>query len=368
MTTAATSAPRSIAAPRPDLATHTRYVLALLKRLRFTAMGALVLLLVMPSVYVVLFPAEANEPLSFGKALHHVYFLLFGQPSLPYVDHWLIEALNIVIPPVGLALVVDGGVRFAYLFFAKHRADKEWIEVVAESYRNHVVVCGAGRVGYRVSAQLLALGHSVVVIEKRADAPFAIMLRDLKVPVLTDDVRAPRCLERVNIKAAQAIVCGTDDDLANINIALDARQANPKVRIVIRLFDDDLVERVRENFQAEAHSTSALAAQTFALAALDPRIVHSFQLEGQLVVVSCFQANAALSTLKVGDVRDRFGGLTLSLKRGEQKAVLHPTDASPIAQGDVLTVQCSYDDYRTLREFTHETMPPRSLPEAVGDP
>jgi Trk K+ transport system NAD-binding subunit len=356
MTTAA-----AIAAPKPDLATRLRYARALLKRFRVTLLGATFLFLALPWVYVVLYPSNDGARLSLGEALHHVYFLLFGQPSLKYVNHFVIEVLNIAIPPFGLGMVVDGGVRFAYLFFAKHRADKEWIEVVAESYQNHVVVCGGGRVGYRVTQQLLALGHQVVVIEKRPDAPFAIVLRDLKVPVLTDDVRAPRCLERVNVRHAQAIVCATDDDLANINIALDARQANPNVRLVIRLFDDDLVDRVRENFHAQAHSTSALAAQTFALAALDPRIVHSFQLEGQLIVVSCFRANPVLSELKVSDLRDRFGGLTLSLKRGTAAAVLHPNDATAIVAGDVLTVQCGYDDYRALRDFTQEARPPRSL-------
>lgn len=348
----------AVAAPSVDGLTRLRYAWAVLKRFRVTVAGAVVLFAGLPWAFVAWYPATDGPAVTWGEAFHHVYFLLFGQPSLKYVNHWVIEALNILIPPLGVGMVVDGGVRFAYLFFAMHRSDKEWIEMVAESYQNHVVVCGAGRVGFRVTQQLLALGHSVVVIEKRADAPFGIVLRDMKVPVLIDDVRAPRCLERVNISRAQAIVCATDDDLSNLNIALDARRVNASLRIVIRLFDDDLVERVRENFQAQAHSTSALAAQTFALAALDPRIVHSFEVDGQLLVVSCFHANALLSTLKVSDLRDRFGGLTLSLKRGDGPVLRHPNDTTAIAVGDVLTVQCAYADYRGLREFTQETQPP----------
>lgn len=322
-----------------------------------------VLFVGLPLLYVALYP----KPISFLKALHHVYFLLFGQPSLDYVDDVLVEALNLVVPPLGLATVVDGGVRFAYLFFAKRRSDSEWIELVAESLRNHVVVCGAGRVGYRVTAQLLELGHSVVVVERREDAAFVRSLRDLNVPVLIDDVRSSKCLARVNIDAAQAIVCATDDDLSNLNVALDARRTRPELRVVLRLFDDDLVQSVRANFAAEAHSTSALAAPSLALAALDPRIIHSFHVGKNLMVLSEFTAGERLSQLKVGDIRDRFGGLTLSLKRQGGDDMVHPPGSTQVRPADTLTVQSTYADYLGLRTHTGEVAAPRSAkPSAVN--
>jgi voltage-gated potassium channel Kch len=141
-------------------------------------------------------------------------------------------------------LIADGVVRFAYLFFARQNHDKEWITVISETLRAHVIVCGAGRVGYRVAAQLLELGHEVVVIEKRPDAAFIAVLQAHDVPVLIDDVKSPQALQRVNVQHAAAIVCATDDDLANLNTALDARRLNPAIRVVLRLFDDDLGARL----------------------------------------------------------------------------------------------------------------------------
>jgi Trk K+ transport system NAD-binding subunit len=323
---------------------------------------AVVLFGFMPLVYRWRHVGADGHGVSLGKALRHVYFLLYGQPSLD-VDDTLLMVLDMVIPPVGIAVLVDGVVRFAYLFFARHRQDKEWFEVIAETMKGHVVVCGAGRVGYRVVAQLRALGRDVVVVEKREEAAFVAVLRDEQVPLLIDDIRSQQCLPRTNVKTAAAIVCATDDDLANLNIALDARKVNPNIRVVIRLFDDDLVAKVRDTFKAEALSSSSLAAPAMALAALDPRIIHSFRIGTHLMVVSIFEAREKLPGMTLSEVRDRFGGLALAMRRhggGDER--LHPPGNTLIEPGDLLTLQAEYEDYRKLRDFTLEAEAPVFAP------
>ncbi|OJT27573.1 potassium transporter TrkA [Archangium sp. Cb G35] len=344
--------------PRRRLAMNLRYLFALLRRFRTTVLMAVLLFGCMPMVYRWRFVAPDGHGVSLGKALRHVYFLLYGQPYLD-VDDSLLMFLDMVIPPVGIAVLVDGVVRFAYLFFARHRQDKEWFEVIAETFKGHVVVCGAGRVGYRVVVQLRSLGMDVVVVEKREEAAFVSVLRDEQVPLLIDDIRSHQCLPRTNVKTAAAIVCATDDDLANLNIALDARKMNPDIRVVIRLFDDDLVAKVRDTFKAEALSSSSLAAPAMALAALDPRIVHSFRIGTHLMVVSVFEAREGLPGLTISEVRDRFGGLALSMRRGGKGAeLLHPSGDTRIEVGDAVTLQAEYPDYQKLRAFTQEAEAP----------
>jgi Trk K+ transport system NAD-binding subunit len=322
------------------------------------------LFILAPLAVKALYVGPAGERIRYGEAIHHVYFLLYGQPSLPYVDVPLLEALNVLIPPFGILVLVDGMVRFAYLYFAKHRDDKEWIAVVTQTMRGHVVVCGAGRIGYRVTEQLLEVGREVCVVEKREDAPFIGVLRDKGVAVLIDDIKSSAALKRTNVENAAAIVCATDDDLANLNVALDARKVNNNIRVVIRLFDEDLVAKVRETFKAEALSSSALAAPAMALSALDPRILHSFQVNGHLLVISRFVADHGLPELTLNEVRDSFGGLTLALERPEAEEVLHPKGNTKVNRGDVLTLQLRYEDYRKLRDFTGEADPPIMRPEA----
>jgi Trk K+ transport system NAD-binding subunit len=335
--------------------------LALASRFRVTLALTGGLFGLVPIVYVLLYPAQDGQRVGYGEAFHHVYFLMFGQPSLPYVDSLVLEALNLAIPPFGIAVIVDGVVRLAVLAFSRQRSDKDWIAVIAKTYQGHVVVCGAGRVGYRVTTELVSLGCDVVVIEKDEHGAFVSVLRDQDVPVLIDDIKSRQCLERTHIRAADAIVCATDNDLANLNVALDARRFNPKIRIVMRLFDDDLVATIRDAFSAEALSTSAVAAPAMALAALDPRIIHSFRVGKHLMVVSDFVAGPALTDAHVSMLRDRFGGLTLSVRRADVET-LHPNGQTGILGGDVLTVQAAYDDYLALRAFTGERVPPVSFP------
>lgn len=338
--------------------THLRYLAVLAKKFRVTLGMAAALFGLAPLAFVLRYRTEDGEALRYGEALHHVYFLMYGEPSLAYVDDLWLELLNVLIPPLSIALVVDGIVRFTYLYFAKHRSDKEWIEVVSHSLQGHVVICGAGRVGYRVATQLLALGQELVVVEKREDGAFVQVLLDLGVPVLIDDIKSPQAMERTNMKAASALVCATDDDLANMNAALDARRYNPTIRVVMRLFDDDLVAKVRGAFEAEAVSSEAVAAPALALAALDPRVVHSFNVGGHLMVVSSFVAGRGLTGMTVDALRDRFGGLVLAQRQGEGPEQLHPDGSTRITEGLQLTVQLEYPDYLKLRDFTGEAKAP----------
>jgi Trk K+ transport system NAD-binding subunit len=97
-----------------------------------------------------------------------------------------------------------------------------------------------------------------------------------------------------------------------------------------------------------------------ALSALDPRILHSFQMNGYLLVISRFTADHGLPELTLSEVRDKFGGLTLALERTGTEEVLHPRGNTRVERGDVLTLQLQYEDYRRLREFTGEPDAPNA--------
>jgi Trk K+ transport system NAD-binding subunit len=327
-----------------------RYLAVLLWRFRVTLLLGGVLFGGAPLAFTALFRFPNGTRPGFGEAMHHVYFLLYGQPSLPYVDNWVIELLNLLLPPAGIALVVDGGVRFAFLFLARQRNDREWITVIARSLRGHVVVCGAGRVGYRVARELSDLGTDFVVVERSEQAAFVAILRDAGVPVLVDDIRSPGCLARLNLAHAKAIVCATDDDLTNLNAGLDARRINPAIRVVLRLFDDDLVSKMRDAFMAEAISSSALAGPAMALAALDPHVIHSFHVDGRRMVMSHLEASLTLVGLTVDEVRSRHGALVVAIRRGGKADLVHPAGGELIAVGDQLTLQAEWERYCRLRE------------------
>jgi Trk K+ transport system NAD-binding subunit len=336
-------------APRQTLRAQLIYLWVLVRRFRLTFISLAVLVLGGGTLMWRLY-AHIGQPVTWSRAVFSAYFLLFAQPTMDIPDYPPLMAVTTLIPPLGIVTVAEGLVRFAFLFFAKTRNDKEWFAVLAQTLKDHVIVCGAGRVGYRVFEQFAKLGVPMVMIERKEDAPFVSAIRAADVPVLIEDVRSSRALEQANLKSARAIVCATDDDLANLNIALDARRMNPRIRVVMRLFDDDLVAKTKEAFKVEAFSTSALAAPALAAAALDPGIRNSFEVAGRLMVVAELEVDSLLQGMSVAELRDEASTLVLHLSRADGTVVPDPQSSVRLARGDRVTLQATLSAYQSLRK------------------
>lgn len=131
--------------------------------------------------------------------------------------------------------------------------------------RQHFILCGLGRVGWRVLDYLRAAGEPVVVIDTRcaADDP-----RLCGVPLICGDCRQPAILERAGLAEARGVLVVTSDDLVSLSTALAVRHLHPTVRVVVRLFNQSLITRLGTAVaNVHALSTSALAAPLLALIA-----------------------------------------------------------------------------------------------------
>ncbi len=138
--------------------------------------------------------------------------------------------------------------------------------------RQHVVVCGLGRIGTSVAERLKARGVPVVAIEQREDAPGVLRVRQLKIPVVVGSASDAWTHQLAGISRAVAVLAVTDDEAVNLEIALVAKNLNPDVRVVARMFDHDLANRVERRLQLGAtRSVSMLTAPAFAAAALGRR-------------------------------------------------------------------------------------------------
>ncbi|HWE24400.1 MAG TPA: NAD-binding protein [Myxococcales bacterium] len=337
-----------IRAPGRTLRAQVLYLWVLVRRFKLTFFS-LALLVFGGGTLMWRLYAHIGQPITWSRAIFGAYFLLFAQPTMEIPDYPPLEALFTIIPPLGIITVAEGLVRFAVLFFAKTRNDKEWFAVLAQTVKDHVIVCGAGRVGFRLFEQFTKLDVPLVMIERDGQAPFVSAIRGAGVPVLIEDVRATRALEEANIRSARAIVCATDDDLVNLNIALDARRLNPGIRVVMRLFDDDLVAKTKEAFQVEAFSTSALAAPALAAAALDPSIRNSFEIGGRLMVIADLQVGAMLENKTIAELRDGSATLVVHLVRADGSTQFEPAGTVRLSRGDRVTVQATLSAYRELR-------------------
>lgn len=140
-----------------------------------------------------------------------------------------------------------------------------------------VVLCGLGRVGWRVLASLRAAGLPVVVIDINTppDDP-----RLTGITAFKGDCRRTELLDAAGVKAARAVVIVTSDDLVNISTALLVRRMNPDARVVVRMFNQNLIARFTGAVKNTiALSVSALIAPMLALTAVTGDALGAFKLD-----------------------------------------------------------------------------------------
>src|SRR5437763_14873316 len=107
--------------PRPRaLQAQILYAWVLFRRFRWTFL-LLFLLVFGGGALLFMLLARAGRPVGLGRAIVAAYFLLFAQPIIDIPDNGPVELLAVLIPPLGITVVAESLVRFAYLFFARER-------------------------------------------------------------------------------------------------------------------------------------------------------------------------------------------------------------------------------------------------------
>jgi Trk K+ transport system NAD-binding subunit len=278
-------------------------------------------------------------PPAWDQAAFQSYALLMGQVGGALPADPVAQAVLYLLPLAGILFVAEGVLKLGFTVFDKAENAEEWIRIMAQKSRGHVVVCGLGTVGFRVVEELLGLGEQVFAIERDADGEFLARARELGVDVLVGDARTENLLRSLNVEAARAVIIVTDDDLANLEIAMDVREIRADVPIILRLFDQRLAQKVRLTMGVQVSlSTSMVAAPLFASAALDTHVVGTHRVGDQLLLVVELLVGPRLAG-QTGAGLQRAHGLTLvALQRPAEAWRTGPGPDDALAVGDRVQV------------------------------
>jgi voltage-gated potassium channel len=264
--------------------------------------------------------------------------MLFQLQPLPRAG-WL-QALFFLAPAVGLLLIARGAFNAGLLIFDKRNRREAWQMALASTYREHIIVCGLGRMGYRVVGQLLATGHDVVGVDRDKDGEYVVQLIAEGVPVIVGDGRRIETLQAARLDHARAVVSVIDDDLTNLDIGLTARQHFPDVRIVLRVFSDILAQKLQSAFNIKtAFSISALAAPTFAAAALNRDVTNALYVGGKFLTTQevVVAQNGALDGRLVGTIEQEHD-ISVLYRRNERGEDLRPRGDYRLGSGDTIVI------------------------------
>jgi Trk K+ transport system NAD-binding subunit len=113
------------------------------------------------------------------------------------------------------------------------------------------------------------------------------LARRLGVRTVIGAVHEEETLRAAGITTCQALVSVTNNDIANLETALHARELAADPRIVVRLYDDDLAACVQTHIsKTVSRSTSYLAAPEFAAAVLDHQVLRTISVGRHVVLLA----------------------------------------------------------------------------------
>ncbi|MFC2125635.1 potassium channel family protein [Bacteroidota bacterium] len=102
--------------------------------------------------------------------------------------------------------------------------------------KNHVIVCGYGRNGYRACEELKNSGKDFVVIESD-DEILNTIPDESRFHVISGDATQDEVLQLARIEFADFIITTLPKDSDNVFITLTARGLNPSIQIISRASD-----------------------------------------------------------------------------------------------------------------------------------
>lgn len=215
----------------------------------------------------------------------------------------------------------------------------------------HVVVCGLGNVGYRVVEELLRAGEEVVAIEPARDARFLAAARRMGATVISADATVFDVLAMARVATAKAVIAGTGNELANVEIALMAQDLNPMQRIVVRLSDPQLADSLREAANIRlALSIPELAAPAFVAALFGDRVLSAVRIGTRFLLVvelTVVAGDACLDGRTIAEVSGEFGLVPVALYRGDRQ----PANLTPehrLAAEEHIVVVCGLAEMERL--------------------
>lgn len=219
---------------------------------------------------------------------------------------------------------------------------RQRMEQTLARMKDHLVICGYGRMGRLVCKEFAGQKMSFVVIEKQAD-----LLQTFSLPggiACHGDATSEEMLKQAGIERARALVTVLASDADNLYITMTARLLNERLFIVARAEDETAEKKLQRAGANRVVSPYAIGGLRVAHAVLRPAVVdfvelatRSEHMELQLEETRIASTSRLVgASLKDSQLRQEFGIIIVAIKRASGKMIFNPPGDSVLEAGDVL--------------------------------
>jgi voltage-gated potassium channel len=143
-------------------------------------------------------------------------------------------------------------------------------EKMIDSFSDHYIVCGFGRVGRQVSRDLRAAGAQHVVIDPNPSNRDAAL--GAGVPLIESEASDDESLKEAGIDRAQGVIACVDSDAENIFITLTARELRADILIIARASAEDSEKKLMRAGADRVISPYKTSGAAMARLALRPQV------------------------------------------------------------------------------------------------
>src|SRR4030081_139666 len=141
-----------------------------------------------------------------------------------------------------------------------------------------MIVVGGDALALRTARELCQLRDRRIVVLWPQDAEFARAVEGVGAAFVAGRPDGRDGLEMAGVAEAVTILALSRDDQLNLQAALRARDANPRIRIVLRQFNRTLAAKIEQNLaDCSVLSLAWHSAATYAAGALDPSCFRGLQ-------------------------------------------------------------------------------------------
>lgn len=140
-----------------------------------------------------------------------------------------------------------------------------------EKLSDHIIVCGAGRVGMQVVKSLLEEKAKFVVIEE--DEEKVERMANEGILVITGDATRDEYILLAGIHKAKGLVTTLPDDSHNVYVTLTAKELNPDVHVVSRADNPDSEAKMKRAGADKVVSPATIGGRRMAMSIVNPAYV-----------------------------------------------------------------------------------------------
>ena len=152
---------------------------------------------------------------------------------------------TIILVMFGLGAAATFAAHFARMLIEGDLEEywrKRRMERIINRLKDHIIVCGYGRIGRAICLELTDMGSTCVVVDNNAERQHEA--RDHGLIVVHGNATSDLALISSGISRASAVVAALSSDSENVFVALTARDLNPDVAIIARAEDRTVESRM----------------------------------------------------------------------------------------------------------------------------